>query len=348
MIKKIIYLSRSSLNHSVNSVYIDGLRKNGIEVVGLKTRLGNVAGLVSFYLKNVKNTDLVMVGYDSPQFAVLAKLLGADKVVYNALCSVYERLIVSRGLSSRYSSKALYFWLLDFLAVHSADFVMVETNQQAEYFKKLFRVSDEKLLRAWTGSDEENFYYNEPLPKYNDFTVFFRGTLMPEAGAECVVAAAKILENSNIKFIMASNGLEWDKINVMVNNLNPKNLEWITDFLPFEKIREMMLKSHLALGQLSSHERLDRTIPHKAFESLAMKMPYLTADNKGVRELLQSGETCITCRPADSKSLAEKILWARDNQAQLAEIGERGYALYQTQLRPEILAKNILNKINGV
>lgn len=46
----------------------------------------------------------------------------------------------------------------------------------------------------------------------------------------------------------------------------------------------------LSLGQLSNSKRLDRTIPHKAFESGYFGTPYLTLKRNGIMEFL-SGKT---------------------------------------------------------
>ena len=107
-----------------------------------------------------------------------------------------------------------------------------------------------------------------------------------------------------------------------------------------------MQKCHLSLGQLSDHIRLTRTLPHKIYETLSMNLPYLTAPSAGVLELLVSNETCILCNSADERSLAEKIVWAKNNTQEIGRIAENGYKLYQYRLRSQVLAKNLLDKVS--
>lgn len=345
---KVLYISRS--NNLVDRVYVEGLRGNGVEVLSLRFKINihDLLGLTRLYWKNRKGLDLIMVGWDSPGLVVFANLISDKKIIYNAALSVYERLIVSRGLASMFSIKAFYYWFLDFVAVHLADLTMVETNHQADYFKKIFKVSVKKIHSVWTGVDGNEFFYDSTIAKFDIFTVLFRGALMPEAGAEYVVRAAKILENKNVEFIIIGGGILLDKIKELIKELKPKNLKLIIDFLPQEKLREIMQRCHLSLGQLSDHDRLIRTIPHKAYESLAMKLPYLTASSKGILELLKAGDTCITCKPANAESLAEKIIWAKNNPGELEKIAQNGYRLYQDKLKSYILAKNLLDKITGL
>ncbi len=345
---KIIYLSLSKLENSVNSVYIKGLKANHVEMVSFfskKKGLPRFREILSFYQKNRKNTDVIMVGYESPELVILTKLFSRKKIIYNALCSTYERIVVARELVPKYSLKSFYYWLTDFLAVHLASLTMVETNQQIAYFQKLFKVSSRKLFRAFTGTDEDNFSYNADLSKFNKFTVIFRGSLMPEAGAEYVIEAAKILEKEKVDFIMVSGGFLLNKIIKLIEKRKPANLRLISQRLSYQELNSLMQGSHLSLGQFSKHQRLQRTIPHKAYESIALKLPYLTATNKGIIELLKSDYTCITCNPADASSLANKIKWTIKNYPEAVKIAENAYELYNRQLRPKILAEKLLKKI---
>lgn len=347
-IKKVLYISKT--HHPLNVVYSKGLRQNGIEVLSLylKTNFRDFLKLAKFYRNEGKKFDLVVVGTESQQLVILSSLFSSKVIVYNAPLSSYERMIVSRELAPKFSLKAFYYWSLDFMAVHLADLTMVETNHQLEYFKKLFKISGKKLMRAWIGLDDDEFFYDPTVGKFNDFTVLFRGALLPEAGGEYVVKTAKILENKNIRFIMMCGGMLLKKIQKLADDLKPENLTLMTDFLPYEKLREIMQKSHISLGQLSDRVRLNRTIPNKAYESLAMKLPYLTAANTGILELLTPNETCLTCKPANAESLAEKILWARDNYQEAEKIAENGYQLYQKELKSDILARVLLDRIKTI
>ncbi|MDP3792323.1 MAG: glycosyltransferase [bacterium] len=348
MIKKIIYLTCTRPDYSLNSVLIKGLRENGVEVVEFHIKDRGMSGFVkalSFYRDNFKNADAIIVGYNSQILIPLLRLFCRKKIIYNAILSEYERMIISRELTPRFSIKAFYYWLIDFIAVHLADLTTIESNHQLNFFNRIFKVSKKKLYRRFIGVDEDKFFYDPAVSKYDTFTVVFRGALQPEAGAEYVVQAAKILERENIKFIMLSGGLLLDKINKLVEELKPVNLEFRSDLLPIEELRTVMQKCHLSLGQLSNHPRLERTIPHKIYESLTMRLPYLTASNAGILELLTAGETCITCGSADAQSVAEKILWAKNNPQELERIARNGYQLYQDKLKSHILAKNLLEVV---
>lgn len=343
---KTLYISDSDCNHSVNAVYINGLRENGISVETFHARSKNLKRLIEvyrFYKKNEKETRLIFVGYDSPGLVIWMKLISKKPIIYNALCSVYERLVISRHLTGRYSLKASYYWVLDFFAIRLAILTLLETKQQVEFFKKIFFYNGDKLIRSWTGVDESKFYIEE-IPKVEVFTVIFRGRLLPESGAEHFVKAAKILEHEKIRFIMLSFGSGLSSLQKLIKELHTKNLKLIKDFLPIEEVRFLMAQSHISIGQLSNHDRLNRTIPHKAYEALAMKLPYLTARNKGILELLTPGKSCLVCNIADPHDLAKQILYARDHRSELENIAKNGYELFNKKIRAKLLVSNLLSR----
>lgn len=345
---KILYLSFTNTRYSSNATYINGLRACGAEVVAYFPPAQNwrkYIQLAKFYRQNRQKVDFIIVGNDCPKLVIWMKIISRRPIVYNALCSVYERLIVSRGLAGRYSLKAFYYWLLDFFASHFSRLVMLESVHQIEYFCRRFFLDRSKTFLAWTGVDEEHIFFEAQTKKNQAFTAVFRGRLLPEAGAEVAVRAAKLLEHSGIKMEMYASGFELSKLQALVGELRPANLRLVADFLPVDELRRRMQVAHLSLGQLSAHPRLERTVPHKAFESLALKVPYLTARNPAVMEILREGETCLAFKPGDARDLAEKILWGKTHPGELQKIAEAGYNLYLEKFTAKKLAGNLIEAL---
>ncbi len=348
---KIFYISYTRPEYPLNFVRIRGLRENGVEVVDAHIKDRGIRGLLQaaiFYRRNAKSTDAVMIGYDSPALVILLWLVCRKQLIYNAVLPVYERVITSRKLAGQYSVKGAYYWVLDFLAGHLASVILLESNHQIAYFCRLFLTSPKKCFRAWIGVDDQKFIYNPTQAKFERFTAIFRGQFLPEAGVEYVVQAAKILEGSEVDIILVGGGHGFEGVLKLIDQLKPKNLVSRFEYVSDAEMVELMQKSHVSLGQLADHPRLERTLPHKCFESLALGLAYLTGRNAGVLELLKDGETCITCNPADADDLAKKILWAKNNYTQVEKIAENGHQLYQGTLTPRLLAKNILGEMQVI
>jgi glycosyltransferase involved in cell wall biosynthesis len=342
---KFFYINLTKEIPPRDKIYLDGFRKNGVEI---EEYIDNSEALKKFWRIFKKhhaiagNYDLMLVGYTAHILVPFARLISRKKIIFNALGSLYEGIIVSRGQGSPFSLRGIYCWLVDFLAFHCASLSLVESNEQKKYIARKFFVNEKKLLRAWTGADDNAFFYDSAIKKLSTFTVLFRGGFLPESGIEYALEAAKILENEDINFRIIGWGMLERKVEEMIKKLELKNVEWIRKKLPLEELRVKMQECHLSLGQLSDHERLGRTIPHKAFESIAMKLPYLTARNKAVLELLTEKEMCFCGNPADAQDLAKKILEIKNNQSLADKIAENAYWFFNKSLTPKFLASEPL------
>ncbi|OGN10643.1 MAG: hypothetical protein A3J46_05550 [Candidatus Yanofskybacteria bacterium RIFCSPHIGHO2_02_FULL_41_11] len=348
--KRICYFSHTKDMPPRDIVYLEGLKQNGVEIVECKDSSSSWKKFWALYKKYKKikdNHDLVLVGYSGHTLVPFVKLISNKKIIFNAIGSLYEGKIVSRDQKGLFGLKSIYYWLIDFLAFRSASLSLVETNKQKNYLIRKFFLSSKKLTRAWTGVDETKFFYNPAIKKSTAFTVLFRGAFMPESGIECAIEAANILKDKGINFKIIGYGMAADNVRFLIEKYKLANIEWITEKLAAEKLAEKMQECHLSLGQLSNHERLQRTVPFKAFESIAMKIPYLTARNPGILELLKEEETCFCINPADPKDLAKKIMELRNNQGLIKKVAESAYQLYQKELRPVQLARHLLDTIKA-
>ncbi|MEK7609650.1 MAG: glycosyltransferase [Patescibacteria group bacterium] len=324
---------------------IDGLRQLGHEVneicekgTGIKKYL-NLARKIRTYNKSV---NAIFVGYTSPLFVPIVKLMSQHPIIFNAASSQYEANVVSREEESFGIFKTIKWLAIDFFSFHFSDKILLESNEQIKYIKKTFFVSKKKLIRSWTGLNESEFFFDSSITKRVDFTVLFRGRFLPESGILTVIQAAKILENQDIKFLIIGHGYLYRKVNAMMAELSPKNLQMLNNKLSIQELRNLMLSCHISLGQLANHPRLDRTLPCKLFESLALKLPYLTGRNKAALKLLTENKSCICVNPGDEQDLAKKILEMRNNPIRLETIGNSGYELYKNELTSKKLAEKII------
>ncbi len=145
-----------------------------------------------------------------------------------------------------------------------------------------------------------------------------------------------------MQFLIIGHGFMYREVNALMEKLNPKNIEMISERLPGNALRERMLSCHVSLGQLADHPRLSRTLPAKLFESLSLGLPYLTGRNAGVLELLEENETCFAVDPGNPNDLANKILYLRDNPEILQKVAENGYKLYKEKLTSKKLAEDFI------
>jgi glycosyltransferase involved in cell wall biosynthesis len=344
---KICYIN-FNLDNPRDQITLRGLRENGVTV---KEIADNTPGWRKYlniareYRSCHKEYDLIMVGYAGSVLVIFMRLLTRKRIIYNSLGPFFDSMIISRGNGAFFSLSAVWYYLIDYLSFHFANRSFMECQSQKNAVAKFFRVDPNKLSVNFVGTDDREFYFNAVIPKLDKFTVVFRGMFLPEAGADVAILAAKELENAGIQFRVIGRGFLQTDVEKLIRRIRPTNVELITTRLPIETLRNKMLECHLSLGQLADHPRLRTTIPHKAFESMAMKLPYLTGENKGVMEILESGVTCFTVPPGDYHALARKIRELKNKPKELERVAENAYGLYQKEFTPKILAQKIIEKI---
>ncbi len=323
---------------------IDGLRQNNHEVIELEENnpgMKKYLNLAKRLLSDRAKYDAIFVGFPTPLFIPIVWLFSMNKIIFNYVSSQYESNIVSRGVKA-VSFQALKWWLVDIVSCHLSWRVLAESQNQIEYTRRLCLLRRSKLIRSWSGLNEKEFLYDPSIAKNLNFTILFRGRFLSESGIDTVIKAAKILEDSNISFLIMGEGHLYKIVNHLMETLHPKNIEMVNRTLPIEDLRRKMQQCHISLGQMADHPRLNRTLPCKSFESLAMRLPYLTARNKAILELLKEDETCFCANPGDPEDLAKKILFLRDHREILERVTKKGYELFRNNLTAKHLADKII------
>ncbi len=339
----ICYFGIYNPDYSRNRIYISGLRANGIEVIECSDRS---RGLMKYFKLIAKHRlvngkyDAMIVGYPGYTVVWLARLLTGKPIIYDALCTHYEAQVLSRGIYPLWSPRRWMTYFYDHSSVHFADQVLVETEAQKKYFEHLFKTPPNKVKVLLAGADDKEFF-PEAVEKNGRFSVVFRGRFLPEIGIRYIVEAANILQSDDIDFLIIGNGHGpvVKELHDAIKRFNPTNLAVESSYLPADGLRQMMLRGHVLLGQFADHDRLKRTIPYKAFEALALSMPFITSRAEGHTGFLVDGTNCLLVNPADAKDLAEKIKHLKDHPDISATIAKNGHELFLREATPKVLGK---------
>jgi glycosyltransferase involved in cell wall biosynthesis len=343
---RFLYVNSENL-YPQDTHIIQGLKELGKEVIEItETKDDHSYGrILTRMKKEVRSDDTVIVGYPSPLLAIRARFATSRPIVFNAIASQYEANVISRTKGGAWSLEAIKSWIIDLLSFHLTEKTLLESRAQVEFVSKRYWVSKKKLIVAFSGINEDDFFFDPKIQKRKEFTVLFRGRFLPESGILTVIESAKKLEKENVKFLIIGRGFLYKEVAEIMERLKPTNIEMKGDILSPNELRNLMLSAHVSLGQFAIHPRLQRTLPCKLFESLALKLPYISGRNAPIFEILTEGLTCITANPGDADDLAQKILYLKDNPDERNRIGEKGYELYRESLTSKKLTEDILKNI---
>ena len=86
-------------------------------------------------------------------------------------------------------------------------------------------------------------------------------------------------------------------------------------------------------------------ITNKTTQFMACAKPVIVGKTK-ISNLFLDKKNCLIVNQGSASSIANKILWAYQNQKQLKQIGLHGYALYQENLSQNVINNDIANILN--
>lgn len=237
--------------------------------------------------KEINSPSIVIVMSPAHKIAPLARILLSQKVILDAGWPLTDGLL-SRGLTLKTLPKLIVGYFVDLVAFHSVNLILVESRAQLLRVNRRFAVPKSRLYVSFTGLNENAFTKKDELgvefqqqkqkiiESAGKINVIFRGSANNESGINIILDAAKTLVNE-INLIIISN-----------RNRLPKELPancFVFSFVSQREMQEIYKISDIALGQISKHNRLKFTIPHKAYEAGYFAKAYITPPAVGISEL---------------------------------------------------------------
>lgn len=338
----ILYFGIYNPDFSRNKVYIAGLREEGITVIECRDTSPGIVKYWRLWSKyRVSGAhDAVVVGYPGHVVVPFARLISRKPIIADLLGSLADAESNSRDLGQL---RRLKNTLIDWFAVRCADIILLESESQKAFFQDQFGSSG-KYRVLYTGAEQTTFYCNSDL-KQDSQLVLFRGRLTPESGVTYILEAARLLKDEGIRVRIIGFGQLLNTVREIIARDGLTNVELIADLLPERELRRQMCEASISLGQFENNPRLTRTIPHKAYESLAMGIPYVSGDAPAIREIIRDNETGFLVPLADPRALAEKIRVLLNDPVTLVRVGAAGERAYHEHFSPLPLAQNLLRFI---
>ena len=342
-----LFLSYLESNYSRSSVYLNSkvIQNRNPEFQQVNSGFWSSYFHILRERKNIKQFSNVVVMSPSHSLVLLIVILTGRRPILDAGWSLTESTLI-RSSGFRSLIKISKSYLIDLFAFHFSRKVFLESNEQVDFVARKFGVSRKKLSRLFTGVNEKifesiwsNLSSGDPHRATTDgkFTILFRGKNNQEAGLDCILGAAEILKYEEVQFLIATDFMSKD---IYI----PPNVQIFTNRLSEVEMVKFYSISDLCLGQISSNPRIERTIPHKAFEALYFSKCYLTLPSKPILELLPSASERASLKNPEPTDLAKEIQRLSRITVQVKEIGRLGNLRYKEVASQEVLGLQFLEK----
>lgn len=341
---RFVYFGIYDPEFSRNRIYMRALRAAGHEIVECRdTSPGPMKyARLAWRLLSLRGTyDALIVGYPGHVTVPIARLFSRAPVIVDFLGSFSDALAHSHGVSR---FKKWIFTIVDWLAIWCADRVLVESEAQKNYLISRFGRAKSYAV-IYTGVDESVFFKEKGKEQNQKFVVLFRGRLTPESGIVHILEAAHLLKaQSDIEFRIVGYGHLLKHVEHTIRERNLTNVQLISTHLSFDEMRGYISDADVSLGQFENNPRLDRTIPHKAFESAVMGIPYITGYSDAVREIFSDAAFCML-EKANPRAIADAIIALKNDPEKRKQLAVNAHSEYEKYASQSAITRKIMTSI---
>lgn len=151
------------------------------------------------------------------------------------------------------------------------------------------------------------------------------------------IASEVVKRYPNIRFVFIGDGVLKDQFNLKIQNLNLQNHFVLMGLMSPEKIAEIYSMFDIVVHP-SLREGLARVIP----EAMAAKLPVISYDVGGAKEVIHHGKNGFLLKPRDLDGLLKSIETLAENPEMRQKMGQNGYH----RVYPEFLKQNMVDQIN--
>lgn len=294
----------------------------------------------------VPDVDLVW-GTSPPIFQgvtawALARIKGA-KFLFEVR-DLWPQFAIAVGVLKNPVLIALSEWLERFL-YQRADRVMVNSPGYLEH------VAGRGARRAAlipNGADPAMFDPNNAGEDFRaanglagKFVALYAGAHGMSNDLDVVLAAAKLLADKNIQFVLIGDGKEKPALMQQAREMNLDNVA----FLPSVAKSQMaaaLAGADVCIAILKPLEEYKRTYPNKVFDYMAAGRPVALAIDGAIRAVAESAGCGIFAQPGDASALARVVAQLAEDPAAARAMGLRGRQYLEENFSREKIAEDLL------
>tara|TARA_R110002072_G_scaffold46591_10_gene129110 strand:- start:105312 stop:106469 length:1158 start_codon:yes stop_codon:yes gene_type:complete len=289
----------------------------------------------------------VVVPYPGHGLVRTIKERVAAPVAFDMFLSAYDTIVEDRKMARPGSVIANYLQRLDTKACAAADFVVLDTPENASYVQSLTGLPAEHF--TWLpvhDPDAPQTIVPWQAPKDGVLQLLFFGTGVPLHGLETLIAAVAQVDNVKLTLVGGTD----DHRRLAKRELGTRVLIGPT-FVDSERLRELLAACHLVAGVFGASNKTQRVVPFKLVHALAAGRPVITADTPAVARWLDGSGVVFTSEAADAVALADKLRQLAANPAALAAAAAAARGAYDRHFGTPRLAarwREVLLRMNPI
>lgn len=304
--------------------------------------------------KNKNSFDYVLVS--SPNLIpTYAGLYGKNKYKAKLIFDVRDIWPDVAIEMNSFGKNSIYSMVFNFISnrlYKCADIITTVSPGKVIKIKNKLKKEKNKVFLVENGFDDTmlNCNYDDEFSskfKMKDyFTFCFCGKIGMAQGLDKVILLANhFRNNSNVRFIIAGDGVEKDKIKQHIEQQELKNIVF-TGVVSFDQVKTILTDSSVALVPLKTKNMKD-SVPTKLYESLAFGCPTLLVAAGDACDILDESHCGIHVNPGDDEGLINAANQLYTNHSEFIKRKDKAIeSILKNHLR-STASKKFIEILNG-
>jgi len=248
---------------------------------------------------------------------------------------------------------SLSYWLESFLYSRSS-LINVLTPAFEEALLNVKKVPRAKLIMIPNAADFslssellENFdavSFRQKLNLDDKFVITYVGAHGVANDLGQILDTAKLLEDTNVEFLLIGEGMEKERLQIRAKQLNLNNVRFING-VPKKEVFKFILASEMGTSVLKRVETFKTVYSNKTFDYMACRKPILMAIDGVSRKLVEDAGAGTFVEPERPEYFAAIIREYLAHPERLQLEGESGYRFAHANFDRRVLGKRYLEEI---
>ena len=313
------------------SVLWAGLFKvNGKFDVVIVTSPPLFVGLSGYLISRFKRIPLVFEVRDLwPESAIDTGVLTNKFII--RLAYWFEAFIYRKATLINVLTPAFYQTLLTVKKVPEKKLIMIPNAAD-------FGLSEDLLANF----DRESFRQEMNFDKH--FVITYVGAHGVANHLQQLLQAGKVLEDTNVLFLLIGNGMEKIRLQQMAVDMKVVNVRFI-DSVPKKNVFKYILASEMGASVLKKVDTFKTVYSNKTFDYMSCKKPVLLAIDGVSRQLVEEARCGVYVEPENIDEYNVQIRAYLSDTERLEREGNNGYLFAKQHYDRDVLAKKYINEV---
>lgn len=250
----------------------------------------------------------------------------------------------------------LAYWVESFIYKHSR-LINVLTPAFYNILRDKKNISENKLIIIPNAADfslSEEILHNFDRDKFRSehdldgrFVITYVGAHGVANHLEQLFDAGKLLEDTNVLFLLIGQGMEKGRLMDKAKSMGIKNVRF-HDPVPKKEVFKFILASEMGASVLKKVDTFKTVYSNKTFDYFSCKKPVLMAIDGVSRELVENAHAGSYVEPENALEYNRIIREYLDDSNRLKEEGENGYRYAKDNFDRQVLANRYLGAIEKI